>query len=63
MRSMCVGVAETGVKAFLFLTFAALLVIQKREKSKKLLYDSSRETNGRPLPYRAEILSASKAKN
>ena len=32
MRSMCVGVAETGVKAFLFLTFAALFVSEKREK-------------------------------
>ena len=34
MRSMCVGVAETGVKAFLFLTFAALFVSEKREKKK-----------------------------
>ena len=38
MRSMCVGVAETGVKAFLFLTFAALFVSEKREKKEKLLY-------------------------
>ncbi len=34
MRSMCVGVAETGVNAFLFLTFAALLITEKREKGK-----------------------------
>ena len=34
MRSMCVGVAETGVNTFLFLTFAALFVSEKRDKCK-----------------------------
>ena len=49
MRSMCVGVAETGVKAFLFLTFAALFVSEKREKKKSyfmFLYGGSK-----PPPY------------
>ena len=44
MRSMCVGVAETGVNSFLFLSFSYFSDKRKELYKKKYLYAS----HGRP---------------
>ena len=38
MRSMCVGVAETGVKAFLFLSFSFFSDKRKERQKKSFFY-------------------------
>ena len=48
MRSMCVGVAETGVNTFLFLSFSFFVGQTKRTLTEKYLYVSSRANDVRP---------------
>ena len=46
-----------------YVTFAALLVTQKREKKKKLLYDSIGSSRRRPLQTKTQVQSIEKNKN
>ncbi len=48
MRSMCVGVAETGVKAFLFLSFS--FFSDKRKEHYKKSYFIKKSNYKLPLP-------------